>query len=272
MTTPRALWESVIFAVIRLSPLIAPAAIVPLPANDPIATDLLFKRWLTLLAILVLWNMTEGAAILWMKAKSQASDRTKGYLIVTILCGAITVAVLQYGRTLTSQGIFLLTLAALSVRGMSRSGWENGRPLAGFLGAMLGNSLIALASLRSIVTLLSIAPSLDWQSIVVAGAIGSSVAAVEASWYARVFSKEELSRWALPLYRVTLCLGPIVIATMGMTNQIPLSYALTSVVVLVATRTLNAANTRAEIPSKLIRGAGGIYLLFVASMMVCKYL
>jgi hypothetical protein len=59
---------------------------------------------------------------------------------------------------------------------------------------------------------------------------------------------------------------------MGMTNQIPLSYALTSVVVLVATRTLNAANTRAEIPSKLIRGAGGIYLLFVASMMVCKYL
>ena len=272
MTPPRALWESLLFALIRLSPLIAPATIVPLPLNDAVATDLLFKRWLTLLVILVLWNMTEGAAILWMKARSNASERAKGYLIVTILCGVTTVAVLQYGRTLTSQGIFLLVLATLSVRGMSRSGWENGRPLAGFLGAILGNSLIALISLRSIVSLLSVAPALDWQSLVVAVAIGSSVSAVEASWYAHLFSREELTRWALALYRVTLCLGPIVIATMGMTNQIPLSYALTSMVVLVATRTLNSVNTRNEIPSRLVRGAGGIYLLFVASMMLCKYL
>ena len=71
---------------------------------------------------------------------------------------------------------------------------------------------------------------------------------------------------------MTLCLGPIIIATMGMTNQIPLSYALTSVVVIVATRTLNATNTRGEISSKLIRGAGGIYVLFLASMLICKYL
>jgi hypothetical protein len=59
---------------------------------------------------------------------------------------------------------------------------------------------------------------------------------------------------------------------MGMTNQIPLSYALTSVVVLVATRNLNAANTRGEIPTNLVRGAGGIYALFLASMLTCKYL
>jgi hypothetical protein len=191
---------------------------------------------------------------------------------VTILCGIVTVAILQYGRTLSSQGIFLLTLAALSLRGMSRSGWENGRPLAGFLGALTGNSLITLISLRSLISLLATTSTIDWQSIAVSVAIGSSVAAVEASWHASIFSKEALTRWALPLYRITLCLGPIIVATMGMTNQIPLSYALTSVVVLVATRTLNAANVRNEVPSRLIRGAGGIYLLFVAIMVVCKYL
>lgn len=272
MNEPRALWENVLFSLIRLSPIVAPAAIISLPANAPTATDLLFKRWLTLLAILILWNMTEGAAILWMKAKSNASERTKGYLIATILCGVTTVAVLQYGRSLTSQGIFILTLATLSVRGMSRSGWENGRPLAGFLGAIVGNALLNLVALVSLTSLLSLPASIDWHSVAVALSTGSSVAAVEASWYANGFSKEALTRWALPLYRVTLCIGPIIIATMGMTNQIPLSYALTSVVVLVATRTLNAANTRGEVPSKLVRGAGGIYMLFLASMVVCKYL
>lgn len=272
MIAPRALWESVLYALIRLSPIIAPATILPVLSNDPLFSDLLVKRWLTLLAILILWNMTEGAAILWMKAKNEASERTKGYLIVTILCGALTVGVLQYGRTLSSQGIFLLVLATLSIRGMSRSGWENGRPLAGFLGAILGNSLLTLISILSLTSLLSVAPSLDWQSATVALAIGSSIAAVEASWHASAFSTESLTRWALPLYRITLCLGPIIVATMGMTNQIPLSYALTSIVLLTATRTLNAANTRNAIPSKILRGAGGIYLLFVTIMMVCKHL
>jgi hypothetical protein len=266
MITSRALWESVLYALIRLSPIIAPASIVTVLAEDPTVNELLVKRWLILLAILILWNMTEGAAILWMKAKSQASERAKGYFIVTILCGALTVAILQYGRSLSSQGIFLLILATLSVRGMSRTGWENGRPLAGFVGALLGNSLLTLSSL------LVITSQVDWQSAAVAIAIGSSIAAVEASWHADVFSRESLTRWALPFYRITLCLGPIVVATMGMTNQIPLSYALTSIVLLIATRTLNTANTRNEIPSHMLRGAGGIYLLFVTHMVVCKHL
>ena len=100
----------------------------------------------------------------------------------------------------------------------------------------------------------------------------ASVSAVEASWHAAAFSMESLSRWALPLYRFTLCLGPVIIATMGMTHQISLSYALASIVLLIATRALNAANTRKTIPSNILRGAGGIYLLFLTIMMVCKHL
>jgi hypothetical protein len=266
MIAPRAFWESILFSLIRLSPIVAPATLVPIISPDLMASDLLFKRWLTLFAIIVLWNMTEGAAILWMKARGQASERTRGFLIVTMLCGVFTVAVLQYGRTLSSQGVFILILSVLSIRGMSRSGWENERPLAGFLGAILGHSLLTLTSLLCFI------PSVDWQSVAVALAIGSSVAAVEASWHAHTFSRESLTRWALPLYRTTLCLGPIIIATMGMTNQISLSYALTSIVLLIATRYLNTANSRNEIPSTTLRGAAGIYLLFVIVMAACKHL
>ncbi|MEY4667439.1 MAG: hypothetical protein RL518_138 [Pseudomonadota bacterium] len=266
MTRRRPLWESVLFSLIRLSPIIAPATILPIFSYDQTAIDLLVKRWLVLLAVLVFWNMTEGGAILWMKAKTHASPNARGFLLVTMLCGAATVAILQYGRTLSSQGSFLLVLAILSIRGMSRSGWEHNRPLAGFLGAIVGNSLITLVSL------LCIAPSLDWQSIAVAVAIGSSVGAVEASWYSTTFSREALTRWALPLFRSTLCLGPITIATMGMTNQIPLPYALTSLALPLATRHLRQANTLNEIPSSTLRGAAGIYLLFLAIMMGCKVL
>jgi hypothetical protein len=272
MTAPRALWESVIFSLIRFSPIVAPATIITVLTDNLPLNDLALKRALAIVATLILWNMTEGAAILWMKARSQASDRTKGLLFVTILCGVLTVAVLQYGRTLSSQGIFLLLLATLSVRGMSRSGWENGRPLAGFIGAILGNSLLTLTSLISITSLRSTSSTLDWQTVAVAVAIGSSIGAVEASWYAKVFTKVSLIRWALPLYRVSLCLGPIIIATMGMTNQIPLSYALTSIVLLVATRTLTTANAQSAIPHRMIRGSAGIYLLFLTIMVVCKYL
>jgi hypothetical protein len=59
---------------------------------------------------------------------------------------------------------------------------------------------------------------------------------------------------------------------MGMTNALSLSYALASIVLLIATRALNTANMRNEMPSSILRGAGGIYLLFIGIMVVCKHL
>jgi hypothetical protein len=266
MTAHRALWESTLFSLIRLSPIVAPATIVPVLYDDPAIADLILKRLLALLVTLVFWNMTEGAAILWMRAKNQGSERERSYLLVTMLCGIVTVAFLQYGRSLSTQGIFLLTLATLSIRGMSRTGWENARPLAGFVGAIMGNSLLALASL------FCITPTFYWQSVVVAVAIGSSVAAVEASWYTHTVSKEAFTRWAGPLLRATLALGPIIIATMAMSNQIPLSYALTCLVLPPITQVLRRANAHGTIPSTTLTGAAGIYLLFLTIMTVCASL
>lgn len=264
MTTKRGFWETLLFSMIRLSPIVAPATIVPAIPDDLFAQDLLIKRWLTLFAVLVTWNMTEGATILWMKAKSEASEKTKSYLLVTIICAAVTLAFMQYYRTLSTQGVFILLLAALSVRGMSRSGWENGRPLAGFAGALLGNALIALISL------LFIAPSLYWQSVACALAIGASVGAVEAAWYAHSFQTNMTARWPVPLFRVALCLGPIIIATMAMANEIPRSYMLTYSVIFLVPRILKRCTEDRRIPSTMMAGPAGIYVAFLTIMTACK--
>ena len=263
MTTKRGFLPTFAFSLIRLSPIVAPATIVPAIPNDPLLAEVLVKQWLALFFVLVTWNMAEGTTILWMQAKSEASEKTRTYLLTTIIFAALTVAFLQYLRTLSNQGVFLLVLATLSIRGMSRTGWENGRPLAGFIGAVLGNSLIALISL------LFIAPALYWQSVVTALAIGTAVGAVEASWYANSFSKIS-ARWALPLFRVALCLGPVIIATMGMANQIPLSYVLSVLTVLGAGRVIKRANNDGNIPNTFLAGAAGIYLLFLTIMSLCR--
>jgi len=263
MTTKRGFWHTFAFSIIRLSPIVAPAAIVPAIPNDPALAELLVKQWLALFFVLVTWNMAEGTAILWMKAKSEASEKTRTYLLITIIFATLTVGFLQYLRTLSNQGAFLLVLATLSIRGMARTGWENHRPLAGFLGALLGNSLITLISL------LFIAPTLYWQSIVTALAIGSSIGAVEASWYADSFSKVT-ARWPLPLFRVALCLGPAIIATMSMANQIPQSYLLSILTVLAASRVIKSSGNTGKIPTTFLAGSAGIYLLFLTIMTLCR--
>jgi hypothetical protein len=263
MTTSRGFLPTFAFSLIRLSAIVAPAVIVPAIPNDPFLAEALVKQWLALFFVLVTWNMAEGTAILWIKAKSEVSEKTRTYLLITIIFAALTVAFLQYLRTLSNQGVFLLVLAILSIRGMSRTGWENERPLAGFLGAILGNSLIALISL------LFIAPAFYWQSIVTAIAIGTAVGAVEASWHAEAFSKTS-ARWPLPLFRLALCLGPVIIATMGMSNQLPQSYLLSVLTVLAAGQVIKRTNNDGKIPNKFLLGAAGIYLLFLTIMGLCR--
>jgi hypothetical protein len=263
MTKNRGFWASFLYAAIRLSPVAAPAAIVPAPPDDPVLAEILIKQWLALLMVLVTWNMTEGSAILWMNAKRDASEKTRSYLLVTMICGAISIGFLQYLRTLSSQGIFILTLATLCVRGMSRTGWENGRPAAGFAGATTGHSLTALVSF------LFLAHTLDWQSALCSLAIGASVGAVEASWHASSITPAA-TRWALPLFRLSLCLGPVIIATMAMCNQIPSPYIAVVIAVILASKLLKKTGNAGTIPENLILGPAGIYLAFLGIMCACR--
>ena len=263
MTSKRGFLPTFAYSLIRLSPIVAPAAIIPAIPEDPFLAEVLVKQWLALFFVLVTWNMAEGTAMLWLKAKSEASEKTRTYLLITIIFAALTVAFLQYLRTLSNQGVFLVVLATLSIRGMSRTGWENGRPLAGFSGAIVGNSLIALISL------LFIAPAFYWQSVVTALALGTAVAAVEASWYAESFGTSTV-RWSLPLFRISLCLGPVIITTMGMANQIPHSYILAILTVLAAGRVIKRAPNDGQIPNTLLTGAAGIYILFLTIVGLCR--
>lgn len=261
MSKDRPISSSFIFALIRLSPVLAPILVVPALLTDPLAAEALLKLWLTLGTVLVAWNMTEGAAILWIKAKLEASEKTRSYLLVTMVCAMLTVAFLQYLRGLTSQGIFVITLGALSIRGISRSAWENKRPGAGFAAAIGGNTLITLISFLFFI------PALDWQSVACACAIGISIAAVEASWYAHSFSSES---WALPAFRLALCLGPVIITLMTISNQLPQPYLLTILVILLASRLIKKTRTTRTIPADFLRGAAGIYIAFLTIMIGCR--
>ena len=263
MTKDRGFWAGFLFSTIRLSPIIAPAAIIPSLSEAPAIAELLVKQWLALLVVIVTWNMTEGAALLWMNAKREASNKTRSYLLVSMICGALSIGFLQYLRTLSSEGIFILTLTILSIRGMSRTGWGNNRPRAGFAGAIVGHSLLALVSF------LFITAHLDWQSATCALAIGTSISAVEASWFSTSFSPDSM-RWALPLFRLTLCAGPVIIATMGMSNQLPQLYVLTTLSVLLASKTIKKSRTSQAIPTTLLRGPAGICLAFLAIMTLCR--
>ena len=213
--------------------------------------------------VVVTWNMTEGAIILWMNAKREANDKTRSYLLVAIILGALSIGFLQYLRTLSSQGVFILTLTTLSIRGMSRTGWENQRPAAGLVGAIVGHTFLTLISF------LFITQRLDWQSMTCALAIGTSIGAIEASWNSISFNPSS-AKWALPFFRLALCAGPVIIATMGMSNQIPRTYVLTVLVVVLATKTLKKTRTTQKIPDTLTRGPAGIYLAFLGIMTLCK--
>jgi hypothetical protein len=263
MKKNRRFWESLLFSLIRISPIVAPATLLPVIPSNPLLADLYIKQTLILAVLLIAWNMTEGAMILWMKAKDEGSEKAKGLTIVTILCAAVALAMLQFFRNYTTRGSFILLLVTLSLRGMSRSGWENGRPLVGFLGAISSNSLLTL------IAIMAVTNSIDWQSAVCAVAIGSSIGAVEASWYADSFASASRPRWPLPLYRAALVAGPIFIATMGMANQLHQSYMLTFIIVFVAQRTLQNSDDSA-IPRRTLLGAAGIYVLFLTMMATCK--
>ena len=263
MTSPRRLWEPPLFAFLRLSPLVAPAVIVSIIPDDPILASLFIQVSLIALVLVVAWNMVEGAMILYLKAKASQSAQTNGYLIVSILCGILTLIMLQYFRSYVTQSVFLLMLASLSLRGMARSGWENGRPTVAFLAAIGGHSLLSLT------TFLAALSALTWQSAICSLAIGLSLGAVEASWYSAAFAALQSSRVVVPLYRIAVCGGPIMIATMALAYQLSPIYVITYFTLVAARRVVMRATSPKTIPCETLKGAAGIYILFLTMMTAC---
>jgi hypothetical protein len=264
MAHNRSITQNALYSVTRLAPIIAPLLIIPaIPPEAPLA-DLMIKRLLILTTLAIAWNMAEGAMILWMRAKTTASDREKSYLVVTMLLGAVVLGLLQFFRAFVSQEVFILALATLSARGTARSGWDNARPAIGFLGALSGNALLTLLSF------ILVTPSLDWQSALCALAIGSSVASVEAQWNSDRFPTVYDAQWPARSFRLSVLFGPVVIATLSMAHQLQWHYFTTLVVVVAARSLLRESVDKKEIPPYSLRGAHALSLLFFLILGACR--
>jgi hypothetical protein len=263
MTTPRKIWEPPLYAIIRLSSLFVPLAIVPIFKGDPILVTLQLQILLIALILLITWNMTEGSMILYLRAKAERSAQVMGYLIATIICGALMLIMLQYFRSYVSQSAFLTMLAVLNLRGMSRSGWENGRPAVALATAIAGHTLLVLT------TFLLILPEVDWQSALCSLAFGLSVGAVEASWNSASFKGPAPSKASLTLYRFALCGGPIILSTMALAFQLAPHYLASAFSLLFARRIVVKTSSTNSIPSETLRGAAGVYLIFLTIIVGC---
>jgi hypothetical protein len=263
MTPPRKLPETALYSLIRLSPILAPVAIVPLFLDDPLLVQLRVQIALITICLIGVWNMTEGAMILLMEAREAKSAQARGYLISTFLLVIVLLGMLQYFRMYSSQPLFIVMLGILSLRGMSRSGWENSRPTVAFVAAIAGHSLLALCTFSALES------SISWQSALCSLAIGLSVAGVEASWNSTKITKDAASRFIIPLFRLTVSGGPIIIVTMALAHQLHPFYVATALLLIPARKIILKAKTPDSLPAQTLRGPAGIYLLFLTIMSVC---
>jgi hypothetical protein len=255
---------SLLFNCIRLSPIASPLILGALQYEPDIQrSQAAVGRLLVLAAIVLVWSMAESALMLWHRAKLSRSGPSGGYGFVTLLLGVVLLGLLSIFRARSSQSLFLLTLAMLSVRGMSRAGWEQGRSQVAFGGAVVGGILLTLLSL------LALSPDLNWQRCVFSIALGCAVASVEVAWFGLTVSPHGQPRWVLPVYRIVLFAGPVIVATMALAGQLPIQYSAVYLLVPLAARITSRLSRGDTHLSSCYRAAAGVYLGFVGIMLAC---
>jgi hypothetical protein len=200
--------------------------------------------------------MSEGVLMLWVREKNIGSEKTRGYGVVACILGIITLVFLQAFRSQVSQPQFLLLLAALAMRGMSRGGWEQGRPQVSALTAPVSHILLALLSFYMLLE------ALPWQVILISISVGLLTGAVETTWNASRFNSS-YPAWLLPLYRVSISLPAVIVSSMSLIRQLPPFYIVTVAMLLLSTRfTWNRGNGGDISDSRFLHLAG-IYAVFV---------
>ena len=245
-TRPHTLSGSLVFLCLTAVPLFSALGFLDLSNTSFERATLLFERFLRAFIVLLLWSMTEGTAMLWVREKNAGSSRTRGYGAVAIILGLLVLVMLQAFRTKATQPEFLLLLAALALRGMSRGGWEQNRPYLAALTAPAAHTLMALLSFTLITD------SFSWQASVISLTVGVFTGAVESTYHAATFNVQTHSskphpqglayqvtsypRWLLPLYRLSIALPAVVVGSLSVFRQLPSTYALILVFVLWSSR------------------------------------
>lgn len=256
MSTPGGTPHILVFQLIRLIPLFFALGFIDLSHLSFERSALYFDRFLRAFTVLFLWSMTEGVFMLWVREKNAGSERTQGYGAVACILGIIVLVALQVFRVQASRTQFLILLTALAVRGMSRSGWEQGRPHISALTAPASHTLMALLSF----SILLDTPS--WQVIVLAVSVGLLTGAVETTWYASTLNGT-YPAWLLPLYRVSISLPAVAIGSLSLIRQLPSYYLASLALLFVTTRFTWNQGRGGEISEKRWSHIAAIYLLFV---------
>ena len=260
MIPSKPLLYHILFLAIRFFPPLAAIAFIDL-SNVPFDRMALFlDRFIRALATLVVWNMSEGVFMLWVREKNAGSSKSRGYGIVAIILGLLVLVVLQAFRAQATQFQFMLLLAALALRGMSRGSWEQGRPHIAAITTPIAHALLACFSFTLILG------SFSWQSAALGAAIGLLTAAVETTWHAASF-QGDCPKWLPPLYRLSIVFPIIAVASLSVIGQLPRSYSILLVLLPWYTRYTWNQGQSGEISDKRFLRIAVMYLAFVAILI-----
>ena len=255
--------RSLIYTLFRLSPAGTALVVLDFYLFTPEDYVLIVNRLLRLVTVLVFWNMTEGALMLWIRARKAASSQSRGYGVVAIGLVLITLFVMQAFRAQATQQLFLMLLATLALRGMSRAGWEQGRPHVSVATGTLSHCLLAGLSFG-----LSLG-ELHPQLICVAIAVGTLLGAVEMTWHADALAQIH-NRWVRPMYRVCLAGAPALIGTLALLGYLERSYLAVYILLPVAAPVIRRSATDDSISRVYLRRVMLMYLTFIVIMILCR--
>jgi hypothetical protein len=262
MPESRSLLATILYTLLRLAPALTAFAVIDLSGLSP--DDYVYRaKWiLSLFVVLALWGITEGLCMLWVRRKNANDPASRGYGAVSIIAALIVLLFLQVFRNQASQAQFLILLGGLALRGMSRGGWEQGRPQISLVSSIGAHTLIALVSF------LSVLGTLPWPTFFIASAIGALTGALETSWHHAAFGIIR-QRWILPVHRLTIVYPPLALGTLAFAGMLPAPYLTFLALVIPATRVARSAPGEASILPGRWRAIAGMYLAFVAMMLLC---
>jgi hypothetical protein len=254
------MFNTVIFIIIRFLPIFTAFAFINTSTLEFHQSRALFDLMLRTVITLAFWSMTEGVFMLWIREKNAGSANSRGYGIVALFLGLIVLVLLQTFRAQSTQAQFLLLLAALALRGMSRSSWEQGRPNVALIATPLAHSAAALLSFL-VVTL-----NISWQAALISISIGAFTGAVELTRNAHMLP-DNLPKWVLPLYRASIFFAPFVVGSLSLFGQLPAPYVPTLLVAFLASRELKKITDFASLKGIRFTKIAGRYILFSAILI-----
>jgi hypothetical protein len=208
--------------------------------------------------------MSEGAFMLWFRERASGSQVARGYGFVAIFFAILVALTLLIFRAQCSQTVFLILLGALSLRGIARAGWEQGRPLTAVVACIGAHTALAALSFMLVLN-----DHLPWEGGVISLAVGTLLGAVEITWYADTLESIR-SRWLLPVYRIALGVAPILVGMLALLGRLPHLYLAVYLVFALIPKTLKQVALDGCISPQRFGSVATIYVVFIVILIACR--